>query len=169
MSIDCMSMPHPRDLQTFTSILRAGGPAAALAYLNEAVPHRYSAIYRMDGSKLENLFLHDKQGELRPEFLAVVPFEVSFCQFVLRDGSFRTDDSAKDARLDGHPYQGVMVCYHGTPLVDLRGELMGTLCHFDVSAHGLDDAEFELLQQAARILPAYLPAAPSDLAAMGPG
>ncbi|VTU38526.1 GAF domain-containing protein [Variovorax sp. RA8] len=149
-------MPHPRDPATFSTILHEGGPAAALAYLNEAVPHRYSAVYRLDGDKLQNLFLHDKQGEVRPEFLATVPFEVSFCQFALRDGTFRTHDSAQDARLDGHPYQGVMVSYHGVPLLDDLGELFGTLCHFDVSAHGLPDDEFELLEKAARIFPAYL-------------
>lgn len=146
-----------RDLATFSSVLGTRGPEAALAYLNEAVPHRYTAAYRVDGARLVNVFLHDKQGAMRPEFLAVVPFETSFCQFVLRDGLFRTDDSSADARLDGHPYQGVMVCYHGVPLIDAAGQLVGTLCHFDVSAHGLSDIEFELLQGAARVLASFLP------------
>ncbi|MGO4394379.1 guanylate cyclase [Variovorax sp. M-6] len=150
-------MTPTRDIGTFCATLEARGPEAALAYLNEAVPHRYSAVYRIDGGMLRNVFLHDKQREARPEFLAVVPFEVSFCQFVLRDGFFRTTDSGADPRLDGHPYQGVMVSYHGVPLTDPAGGLIGTLCHFDVVAHGLADEEFELLQRAARVLPAYLP------------
>jgi len=150
-------MTHPRDIGTLSSILAAHGAEAGLAYLNESVPHRYSAVYRVDGGMLRNILLHDKQHEARPEFLAVVPFEVSFCQFVLRDGSFRTEDSGSDGRLDGHPYQGVMVSYHGVPLTDAAGGLIGTLCHFDVIAHGLADEEFELRQRAARVLPAYLP------------
>ncbi len=150
-------MPAPRDFTTFSSTLNDQGAAAALAYLNEAVPHRYTAAYRVEGDMLRNVFLHDKKGEVRPEFLAVVPLETSFCQFVLRDGSFRTEDSARDSRLDGHPYQGVMVCYHGVPLIDGDGELVGTLCHFDVTQLGLPDGEYELLEQAGRALPAFLP------------
>jgi len=150
-------MTFNRDIGTFSAMLASRGPEAALAYLNEAVPHRCSAVYRVDGGMLRNIYLHDKKHEARPEFLAVVPFEVSFCQFVLRDGAFQTGDSGADSRLDGHPYQGVMVSYHGVPLTDAAGSLIGTLCHFDVTAHGLADDEFELLQRAARVLPEYLP------------
>ncbi|MDM0073784.1 GAF domain-containing protein [Variovorax sp. J2P1-59] len=150
-------MPSLRDISVFTATLQTEGPEAALAFLNAAVPHRYSAVYRLHGETLQNIYLHDKQGELRPEFLAIVPFEVSFCQFVLRDGFFRTDDSGKDSRLDGHPYQGMMVSYHGVPLTSATGELIGTLCHFDVQSHPLPDGEFELLQSAARVLPPFLP------------
>jgi GAF domain-containing protein len=151
-------MTPDRDFQHFSSVLTSQGATDALAYLNEGVPHRYSALYRVDGQILRNVLLHDKQGEVRPEFLAAVPFESSFCQFVLRDGNFRTDDSGSDARLNGHPYQGVMVSYHGVPLVGQSGELIGTLCHFDVAQHGLSDGEFELLERAGRAFPLYLPA-----------
>jgi hypothetical protein len=138
-------MAHPSEFASFLETLNTRGVEAALAFLNAKVAHRYTAAYRVDGGMLRNVALHDKEGEVRPEFLAVVPFESSFCQFVLRDGSFRTDNSGTDARLDGHPYQGVMVCYHGVPLVDDAGELLGTLCHFDVVEHGLPEADFELL------------------------
>lgn len=154
-------MPRPRDIRFFSSLLAGDGPQVALAYLNEAVAHRYTAVYRLEGGTLTNVFLHDKKGEVRPEFLAVVAFDDSFCQFVLRDGAFRTDDSAREPMLDGHPYQGVMVSYHGAPLIDAGGELLGTVCHFDVVSHPLVDPEFELLCKAARLLPAYLPGTPS--------
>ena len=126
-------MALPRNLETLSAILHAEGPAAALAYLNEGVPHRYSAVYRFAGPMLRNVLLHDKAGEMRPEYLAAVPFDKSFCQFVLRDSSFRTDDSAADPRLEGHPYQGVVVSYHSVPLVRNAGELGGTLRHFGMA------------------------------------
>jgi hypothetical protein len=137
--------------------LQMHGPAG-LAFLNARVPHRYSAIYKLSGGKLHNLYLHDKLGEVTPEFLQVVPFEDSFCQFVLRDGVFVTENSAADKRLDGHKYQGVMVTYHGVPLLDNRSDLFGTLCHFDVVGYGLPASELDFLQRVARELPAYLPA-----------
>jgi GAF domain-containing protein len=143
-------------LVQYRAQLEADGPAA-LDFLNLRVPHRFSAVYELAGDHLRNLFLYDKQGEVVPEFLKLVPFEHSFCQFVLRDGMFLTDNSATDRRLEGHPYQGVMQSYHGVPLMDNRGELFGTLCHFDVASHGLSNEEFELLNLAARELPRHLP------------
>lgn len=90
-------------LTAYRARLQADGPAA-LDFLNQRVPHRYSAVYELSSGTFRNLFLHDKQGEVMPEFLQVVPFEHSFCQFVLRDGLFLTDNSGADFRLDGHPY-----------------------------------------------------------------
>ncbi len=133
------------------------GLPAALLELNRRVPHRYTAAYRLDGQRLRNVELIDKAGEDRPEFLAEVPFANSFCQFVLRDGGFLTSDSGHDARLDGHPYKGVMVAYHGVPIADGEGKLLGTLCHFDVQQQPLSDAEFEHLQSVAQVIHRFLP------------
>ncbi|GAA4345821.1 hypothetical protein GCM10023165_30200 [Variovorax defluvii] len=149
-------MALPRNLETLSAVLRADGPVAALAYLNEGVPHRYSAVYRFAGLKLQNVILHDKLGDRRPQYLATVPFDQSFCQYVRRDSAFRTDDSTADPRLEGHPYQGVVVSYHSVPLVSEAGVLWGTLSHFDMAPLPLADDEFELLQGAARLLPGYL-------------
>ena len=144
----------PRHIDGFTAALATDGAPAALAFLNAGVPHRYSALYRLNGDRLTNLLLHDKAGELRPDFLAEVPMGTSFCQFVIRDGVFSTTDSGTDRRLDGHPYQGVMVSYHGVPII-AGGEIWGTLCHFDLAALPLADAEFELLRQAAAVSPGF--------------
>jgi hypothetical protein len=35
--------------------------------------------------------------------------------------------------------------------------LWGTMSHFDMRRHPLADSEFELLQQAARVLSRYIP------------
>nr|WP_315183411.1 guanylate cyclase [uncultured Albidiferax sp.] len=149
-------MHTTRSLATLSSILETGGAAAAIQYLNAGVAHRFTAVYRLDGGILRNVLLCDKLGEICPEYLAEVPLATSFCQFVLRDGVFQTTNSATDQRLDGHPYQGVMVCYHGVPLQSRSGELWGTLCHFDIQELTLPDPEFALLQQAGLRLPAYL-------------
>lgn len=143
-------------IDTDRAVLQSKGPPA-LDFLNARVPHRYTGVYRLAEGFLHNLYLHDKLGQVTPEFLQVVPFEDSFCQFVLREGVFLVEDSGGDRRLDGHKYQGVMVAYHGVPLLDDRGELFGTLCHFDVKSHGLASNELEFLLQAARELPRHLP------------
>ena len=146
-----------RNREVFEQALESGGLQKALGFLNQRVEHRYTAVYRLKSGVLHNAYLEDKMQEMRPEYLEAVPLGTSFCQFVLRDGVFATANSAEDRRLDGHPYQGAMVAYTGVPLVDASGELIGTICHFDVTERSLVDAEFELLQLAARILPGHLP------------
>ncbi|SCK17704.1 GAF domain-containing protein [Variovorax sp. HW608] len=146
-----------RNLETFSALLASEGPEAALQYLNSGVPHRYTAIYRFEGDLLRNVLLHDKRRQMRPEFLIAVPFKQSFCQFVRRDQVFRTNDSASDERLAGHPYRGVVVSYHSVPVLNDEGALWGTMSHFDMRSHPVADSEFELLQQAAKALSSYIP------------
>ncbi|QGJ18818.1 MULTISPECIES: GAF domain-containing protein [unclassified Polaromonas] len=143
-------------LADFTRILGAGGVLAGLAFLNGRVTHRCTAIYRLEAMTVRNLYLFDREGSLLPESLGVVPLGDSFCQHAMREGAFLTDDTRGDSRVDGSPFKGVVVAYHGLPLLDARGELFGTLCHFDFVPRPLPDGEFEFLQNAARVLPAYL-------------
>jgi GAF domain-containing protein len=145
-----------RTLEALRAALSRGGPDAALEYLNQGVPHRYTAMYRFDGELLRNVLLCDKLEQVRPDFLLAVPFKHSFCQFVLRDQAFRTEDSRQDKRLDGHPYQGVVISYHSVPLTTDDGSLWGTLSHFDMQRRDLSDDEFHLLESAARLLGSHL-------------
>ena len=146
-----------RTLEALRSALSDGGPDALLEYLNNGVPHRYTAVYRFDGDLLRNVLLRDKLDQIRPDFLLAVPFKHSFCQFVLRDQAFRTEDSRQDRRLDGNPYQGVVISYHSVPLMLVdEGTMWGTLSHFDMHSMPLSDEEFALLQGAATLLGPHL-------------
>jgi GAF domain-containing protein len=144
------------DMQDFASRCQDYGIAAGLAALNARVPHRYTALYQLDEGTLRNIELFDKLGEMRPGYLAEVPIDDSFCQFVLRDGEFRTFDSGQDDRLNGHPYKGAMAAYHGVPVLAGSGELFGSLCHFDIEVRALSDEEFSILEAAAKIISPYL-------------
>ena len=143
-------------IEQFSNALRLDGVPGALKYLNRGVDHRYTSISRLDGLDFVNAGLYDKAGQQIPATFSYTPVHASFCQFVLRDGAFRTNDSSLDTRLAGHPYQGVMMAYHGVPVKNAQGDLYGTLCHFDLVQRPLPDAEFELLQQAATLLAPYL-------------
>lgn len=144
------------DLQGFATLCEQYGIAGGLAALNARVPHRYTALYQLDEGILRNIELFDKAGEMRPDYLAAVPIDESFCQFVLRDGEFQTCDSVLDDRLNGHPYKGAMAAYHGVPVLAGSGELFGSLCHFDTQVQTLSDEEFSILEAAAKIISPYL-------------
>ncbi len=134
------------------SLLRTGGMPHALNYLNGRVPHRFTALYRLEGDRLRNVFLQDKTG-IRPLFLQNLPLDGSYCRLAMRDGSFRTDDASHDRRLAGHPLQDVVLCYHSVPIQTDDGRILGTVSHFDVErCTALSNQEFEFLHVAARML-----------------
>lgn len=147
---------HYFELERFKDTLKGGGLQAGLASLNLRVSHRYTAAFRFVGQSMRAVKLHDKAAEPIPDAFDEVPIGDSFCQFVMRDGQFRTGNTALDQRLNGHAYQGVLLSYHGVPLLDNAGQLFGTLCHFDFSAEGMADDEFEFFQRAALLLPPHL-------------
>ncbi|MES2052201.1 MAG: hypothetical protein V4455_09595, partial [Pseudomonadota bacterium] len=71
--------------QSLQDLLQKQGLKAGLAFLNDRVPHRFTAIYRLDNMMLRRVELVDKGGSpLEVDGLEAVPLETSFCQFVLR-------------------------------------------------------------------------------------
>ena len=133
------------------------GLAGGLRSMNERVPHVFTGVDRLVDGTMHNLGLVDKRGEIAPEALLAVPLTSSFCQFVLRDGQFASARTGQDARLDGHPYQGVLNTYVGLPLTQTGDDLRGTLCHFDFDPVDVSQEEFEFLRRAALLLPRCLP------------
>ena len=136
--------------------LASSGLPGVLRYLNARVPHRFSAVYRLDQQMLANVGAFDKHMHLDPLDLKTVPLKDSFCQFVLRDGLFLTEASGSDQRLAGHPYAGIMGCYIGVPIAREQSTLVGTLCHFDLATHPISDEEYLLLERVALLLPDFL-------------
>ena len=136
--------------------LAQNGLMGVLRVLNARVAHRFSAVYRLDQQMLVNVATFDKHMHLEALDLKAVPLKDSYCQFVLRDGLFLTDDSGRDVRLSGHPYAGVVGSYIGVPISRRPGTLDGTLCHFDLASHPVSDEEYLLLERTALLLPAFL-------------
>lgn len=139
-----------------TSVVSAGG--IELSRLNARVPHRFTGIFAMTGGFIINTHLFDKLRRLTPADLGPVPFIDSFCQFTIRDGEYAIRDSNVDERLNGNANKGVVVSYHGVPVMLDGEQLFGTLCHFDYVPHDLAPQEFEVLARAASEVGAYLKA-----------
>ncbi|QIL80750.1 guanylate cyclase [Diaphorobacter sp. HDW4A] len=127
-----------------------------LAYLNERVPHRFTAVNQFDGDLIRNVHVYDKQGQVMPKHIKPVAMGDSFCQFVARDGHFLSCDTAEDVRLDGHRHQGNYNAYVGVPILDNVNKLWGTLCHLDLVSQTVTDQEFDFLQRASGVLSRHL-------------
>lgn len=153
-----MGVLHADYVGVLSGLCATHGLDVAVRELNHDVGYRYTALYKRIDLSMVNVCLADKNGEPRPDFLASVPLTSSFCQYVLRDGSFLTKDSARDGRLDGHPYQGTMAAYCGVPVFDEEGVAVGTLCHFDVVERQIADPDLERLRAAAGVFASFFPA-----------
>lgn len=138
-------------LSELKDVLDSEGLDAALKFLNARVPHRYTAVYQLRDAWLRRLGFSDKEGGPGAEF-AEVPFTTSFCEVAVREPPLLLTDTATDPRLPTLPSPGQLISYVGLPLSLKPGALYGTLCHYDISAHPLGDAELAFLERASELL-----------------
>jgi GAF domain-containing protein len=146
--------------ESLTALQRAldeGGLRAGLELLNKRVPHRFTVVYRFDGQAFYGVIVVDKQND-PPDLFNKVPFVDSFCRYTVDEGVFKTADSVRDCRLDGHIHQANVQSYIGLPLTDGVGDLYGTFCHLDFVPHEISEDEFAFMQKAAWRLAKYVPA-----------
>ncbi len=143
-------------LSEFEENLRVQGMESSLDFLNQRVPHRFTAIFQLNTDHLAVVRLVDKLNDASTTLASPVPFTDSFCELVLRDGAVMTSNSVADKRFDGKFSQGTVISYVGLPLVKPGGELFGSLCHLDYRENSIDEDEFVFLQHIAAVVSRYL-------------
>lgn len=135
--------------QHFKSTLTEAGLLGAMRWLNSTVPYRYSAIFGFDGDTLKNLCLVDKAAPAVTQCDSQLISD-SYCVYIHRaPAAFVLEEAARDTRVDGHPKQQLFQSYYGVPLFDDRGELRGTVCHFDAGARPATREMAEILDDLA--------------------
>lgn len=144
-------------LRSLEKILEQDGVQAGIEFLNARVAHRYTCVFELKGDMLKSRYVYDKLQRITPESLKEVKLKDSFCQFVLRDGIFATFSSSHDERVEDVKATEKFDAYVGVPLMDGSGVLFGTLCHIDASALDLPAEEFLILENAALLLPRFMP------------
>ena len=133
----------------FARTLETDGIRAALVYLRGLTDYRYLSIYRSRGD-LARAAVHVDRDDPGATDTAEVAETATYCTFVRTSGGpFATADAPRDARLDGHPKQHALASYCGVPILTPEGELLGTLCHYDVVARDPGQLDLELLLQVA--------------------
>jgi GAF domain-containing protein len=117
----------------FETILRIEGIFTAMRWLNVRVPYRYSAVFSFDRDILHNICLVDKNDRN----ISKCPDQSitdSYCIYVRRmEERFNLEESLTDKRVEGHAKRQSVQCYYGIPLYGEKGQMLGTVCHFDGS------------------------------------
>jgi len=115
----------------FKMALEADGLWAAMRWLNDRVPYRFTAIFAFDGDMLRNICLIDKQNQNITK-CSDQPITESYCMYIHRSGErFSVAEASLDGRVALHPKRQSVQCYYGIPLFDSERKTLGTVCHFD--------------------------------------
>jgi GAF domain-containing protein len=134
-------------VEKFRAAIQADGLWAAMRFLNDRVPYRFTAIFAFNGDMLRNICLVDKQNA-DVTHCPDQPIADSYCIYIHRSGErFTVEEAMLDTRVEGHPKRCSYQCYYGIPLLGSNGNLLGTVCHFDSGpvrvtedvVEGLDD------------------------------
>lgn len=145
-----------REIDEFTAVLTNQGVSAALAYLNNRTPHRYTGIFRFDGETLRNDALYDRfdssvnRGD-------DVPMHVTYCSLVgKQQAPLEINDATTDERVRG-VIDTPVVSYCGVLIRDAAGRPYGTLCHYDMQRCQERTSDLPLLEAAGQLLYGQLP------------
>jgi GAF domain-containing protein len=141
-----------RAFERFEETLHTQGVRAALAFIVSLSDYRFVGIFRFrDGKATAAVHVDRKKPQqLRsPE----VPETATYCCYV-RDsrGVFTTANALQDSRLTDHPARTDVLAYCGVPVMDAEGQLLGTLCHYDVVPRDPQQLDLPLLIQVASTL-----------------
>ena len=142
------------EISAFRELLHYQGVPAALEYLNNRTPHRYTGLFRFDGDTLRNEALFDrKHPDVRQG--ADVPMATTYCALVGRQQApLEILDAAGDPQASG--VDTPVISYCGVLLRDAHGRTYGTLCHYDLQRCQERTTDLPLLEAAAQLLYQHL-------------
>jgi GAF domain-containing protein len=145
----------------FADRLATRGVHEALAFLNARTRFRFTGVYRVEGEQLCNLGLFDRENPTLNLAGNRCRLDDTYCSIVCAtDRPFRSADAGHDRRLLRHPARASVISYFGVPVRGSGGELLGTLCHYDVRPRITPAAEVPLLERVAPLLASLVAGAP---------
>ncbi len=152
MNISATESTTDENFRHFSVILAASGARDALAFLVSLTDYRFISIFRTQGARATAVVHIDREN---PAVMSVdeVPADATYCSYATATRErFSTDNAQDDARLVNHAARDTVLSYCGIPILDPSGEVLGTLCHYDVVPRLSGQLDFALLLQVASAL-----------------
>lgn len=119
-----------QEIKDFEDILKSKGVHEALRFLNARTPHRFTGVYRYDGTILRNIVLFD---QYTPDIHHGddFPMKDAPCARVgEHDGRLVVKEFLSDFRF--RRSFAPIVSYCGVLIRQPDGTPFGTICHFDI-------------------------------------
>ncbi|MGC3981750.1 MAG: hypothetical protein QM808_10845 [Steroidobacteraceae bacterium] len=134
------------DICDFTQLqqcLTEEGIRGALAWLNERVEHRFTALCIKDAETLKNIYIFDRNDPTAKPFIDV-PMDPQQSSLIFND---QPTDASGSAEFNA---------YCGMPLRRADGSIFGAICHFDYLPREIAAEELQVLSSASEVLSAAL-------------
>ncbi|MBA2962121.1 GAF domain-containing protein [Ramlibacter sp. CGMCC 1.13660] len=147
---------------TFRDVLVRDGLYAALGFLNNRVDFRFTGVYRFDGAILRNVCLFDREapGESGGQD---APVSQTYCGITGSGGDvLNVENGQVDPRFPWMQGSAV-IAYCGVPVFEPRGDVIGTVCHFDLRPCRIPKAELPTIRTAAGLVWTYCLAADATI------
>lgn len=158
-----MTIDQPADEAIVThlrELLARHGVRPLLVFLNGLTAFRYSAVFRFDSGTLKTVCFYDREDP-REDTVPEIPVTASYCVFVRDRGRvFSLPDSMVEPCVESHPKRGQINAYCGAPLFDAEGNVIGSICHFNLSPVAIDQRDEKLLEVTAKLLMSHDAAVP---------
>ena len=123
-----------------------------MAFLLGLTNFRYIGLWRFQDGRTNAAVHYDREN---PDQLTAqeVPDTATYCCYV-RDskGVFMTAHALLDPRTEGHPAREAVPAYCGVPVMDPEGQIIATLCHYDLVPRDPNEVNLELMLQVASTL-----------------
>lgn len=132
-------------------LLKKEGVPAALRFLNARTPHRFTGIYRYDGTILRNVYLYDAYNPAQ-ENGDDVNMEDAYCANVGRQGAGIEFNDIHASKTIALKKNSAVVSYCGALIRDSENNPWGTLCHFDIKPCQTTDKDLNVLEKVAPVI-----------------
>lgn len=136
----------------FRESFETKGLRAAMTTLLALSDYRFIGIWRFRDGRSAAAVHYDSANPTQ-ERADEVPESATYCTMV-RDARrpFSTPDSTQDPRLADHPARDVVKTYCGVPLMNSEGQVLGTLCHYDLVPRDPEQINVELMLMVASFI-----------------
>jgi GAF domain-containing protein len=136
----------------FQAVLGVVGARESLAFLLKLTDYRFIGLWRFQNGRANAAIHYDRENPLQMHAQEVAD-TATYCCYV-RDGKgvFMTAHAMLDLRTEGHPAREAVAAYCGVPVMDSEGNILATLCHYDVVPRDPGQVDLELMLQVASAL-----------------
>lgn len=145
----------------FSQLLGEQGTRAALAFVLGLSTFRYLGIFRFEDGRANAAIHIDREHPSVVDQRDVPDYMTCCCLVRNGRGMLITANALVDHRLTSHPARPTVRAYCNLPILDPAGELLGTLCHYDIVPRDTAALDMELLElvttalQRGRLVPPY--------------
>jgi len=148
-----VDVPQLPSIWQLEDLLNRRSVGAALEYLSQFLPHRFTVFSVLRGMEFEAEYLIDKEGVLCASDMAPSGFFGSYCELAMINGSLVITDSLKDPRVQKSRYRDLYRSYVGMPMRTGNNKMFGIICFADlVPQPGPDCTQYQFFRTAASMI-----------------